>query len=107
MVVTNLIVTAYCACVVCCGSHAKGVTASGVRAKEGVTIAAPRAWQFGTIVRIDGVSGTRVVQDRTARRFDGRVDVFFSRHEDAKRFGISRRRVEIMNLTKGGQFDKH
>jgi 3D (Asp-Asp-Asp) domain-containing protein len=61
-----------------------------------VTVAGPRAIPFGTIVEIEGV-GRRVIQDRTARRFDGRWDVFFASHEDAKRFGKRRLKVRILS----------
>lgn len=90
---TNLImiatVTAYCACSNCCGKWAGGPTASGAMPEEGITCAAGRGIPFGTVLDIEGV-GKRTVQDRTAKRYDGRVDVFFKKHQDAKRFGIRR-----------------
>lgn len=85
-------ITAYCACVLCCGPDANGITASGVRPREGVTVAAPRSVPFGTRVYIATI-GWRTVQDRTARRYDGRYDVYFNRHADAKKFGIKQRKV--------------
>lgn len=91
---TNLIVTAYCACRLCCGASADGVTASGVEPVQGVTVAAPRAVPFGTRVHIEGI-GWRTVQDRTARRYDGRFDVYFTRHRDAVRFGKRKLKVTI------------
>lgn len=84
---TNLlVVTAYCACKLCCGYPAKGITASGVKPVEGITIAMARTIPFGTKIYIEGV-GPRIVQDRLALRFDNRVDVYFKKHKDAKRFG--------------------
>lgn len=80
-------VTAYCPCAICCGPMGgTGITASGQQARQGVTVAASRGIPFGTRLRIEGV-GVRVVQDRLATRHDGRVDVYFARHEDAVRFG--------------------
>ena len=80
-------VTAYCACTKCCGvMGGTGITASGKPARQGVTVAASRKIPMGTRLRIEGV-GVRVVQDRLAPRYDDRVDVFFTRHEDAVRFG--------------------
>ena len=80
-------VTAYCPCAICCGvMGGTGITASGKPARQGVTVAASRKIPMGTRVRIEGV-GVRVVQDRLAPRYDDRVDVFFTRHEDAVRFG--------------------
>jgi len=80
-------VTAYCPCAICCGvMGGTGLTASGKQARQGVTVAASRSIPMGTRLRIEGV-GVRVVQDRLAPRYDDRVDVFFTRHEDAVRFG--------------------
>lgn len=79
-------VTAYCACVNCCGKWAGGPTASGKLPVEGVTVAGPRALKLGTRVHIQGV-GDRVVQDRLARKYDQRFDVFFRDHQTALRFG--------------------
>lgn len=88
---TNAVLTAYCACVLCCGKWAGGPTASGAKPVAGVTIAGPRAVPLGSVVvvTIPGVfEGRRfIVQDRTAKKFDGRWDIFFSRHSDALRFG--------------------
>ena len=86
MTFTNALVTAYCACATCCGPRATGLTASGVRAKPGV-IAAPRSVPFYTRVQVEGV-GSFVVLDRTARRFDGRWDIYIPSHKNAKKFGI-------------------
>lgn len=91
---TNALLTAYCACRLCCGPQAAGITASGHKPVEGITIAAPRSVKLGTVVVVTapGVFTNRVfrVQDRTARRYDGRWDVFYRSHENAKRFGIRR-----------------
>ena len=84
--VQGAIVTAYCACRACCGPDAAGIAANGKAPRQGVTVAAPRRVPFGTVVWIRGV-GRRVVQDRTAIRYDGRWDVYFDRHQDAVRFG--------------------
>lgn len=86
-------VTAYCACKKCCGPYAKGITASGKPAVEGITIAAPRSIPFGTRLKIQGV-GVRVVQDRLAKKYDSRIDVFFSDHKRALKFGKKRLTVE-------------
>jgi 3D (Asp-Asp-Asp) domain-containing protein len=79
-------VTAYCSCTKCCGKWAGGPTASGRKPQAGVTIAAPRALPFGTWLDIEGV-GRRRVDDRLARRYDNRIDVYFPTHAEALRFG--------------------
>ena len=80
-------VTAYCPCKVCCGKWSGGPTASGKMPRAGVTIAAPRAIPFGTVLNVQGL-GPRTVQDRLAAKYDHRIDVFFPTHAEAKRFGI-------------------
>jgi hypothetical protein len=50
-------VTAYCGCKKCCGKTDK-ITASGCKAKEGMTIAADSALPFGTLIYILKVTQT-------------------------------------------------
>ena len=98
-------ITAYCCCDICCGPRkdllpskkghsSKRLAANGKPPVEGVTCAGPRRLPLGTVVWIEGV-GRRVVTDRTARRYDGRFDVYFNSHRDAKRFGIRQAKVKI------------
>jgi 3D (Asp-Asp-Asp) domain-containing protein len=90
------LITAYCACAVCCRGSSDGITASGTRPVEGRTIAGPRSIPFGTVVEIRG--HRYVVEDRTSRRVDGIWDVYFKRHKDAVRFG--KRTNEVRVITK-------
>lgn len=95
----KVLLTAYCACAVCCG-RADGLTASSVKPVPGVTLAAPRSVPFGRWVTMDvpGIGRIRRrVEDRTARRFDGRWDLFVATHEEAERFG---RRWVTLRITK-------
>lgn len=88
-------VTAYCnegpaGCRICCGPNPTGLTAAGTRPSS-ITVAGPRSVPLGTWVeiRIPGREPLRKrVEDRTAKRFDGRWDLFFPDHASAKRFGI-------------------
>jgi len=94
------IATAYCPCKACCGKT-DGITASGIKAKQGITVACN--WlPFGTVLEIDGQS--YIVEDRGARSDFGdrkhhnkRVDIFFNKHSDARKFG--RRVVEVEVLS--------
>ena len=90
-------ITAYCACRKCCGPNAKGITASGTRPTEGRTVAAARSIPLGTRIHIEGI-GWRVVEDRTARRYDGRVDVYFKSHNDALQFGKRKLQITIQRI---------
>lgn len=79
-------VTAYCDGTIC---------ADGTRPIAGHTIAAPRSVPFGTKVYIDGV-GYRCVHDRTAKKYDGRWDIYFASRAEAILFGKQQLTVEII-----------
>ena len=81
----NFKLTAYCSCEICCGKWAAnpGMTASGVRAEEGVTVAMAGV-PFGTKLMINGHVYT--VQDRGTAY--GHVDIYFSSHAAALQFGL-------------------
>jgi len=50
-------------------------------------------------VEIEGI-GRRIVQDRLAKRYDERFDVYMASHEDAKRFGKRKLKVTIVHVPK-------
>ncbi|CAK0776778.1 3D domain-containing protein [Azospirillaceae bacterium] len=98
---TNIFVaTFYCACRLCCGPDAAGITASGDRPVEGVTVAAPRSFPLGSRVActIPGLFTNRVfvVQDRTARRYDGRWDFFVKDHRKALQLGKKTVNIKVI-----------
>ena len=95
---SNFVVTAYCACKVCCGNQASGLDASGRRPVEGVTVALPRRFPLGSIVIIEGreYRGT----DRLAKKYDERIDIYFRKHSDAIAWGIKNKRVTIITNNK-------
>jgi len=68
------LVTAYCPSYEC-GALGHGITASGARAVEGVTVACPPALPFGTRLAIDGV-GVRVCEDRGSAIQGRHLDLF-------------------------------
>ena len=98
----EFIVTGYCnegkaGCKICNGKWAKyNKTKSGASPKAGTTCAAPRNIPFGTVVHIEGI-GKRIVQDRLHPSFEGRFEVFFSTHKEAKDFGIRKLHVSIIS----------
>lgn len=97
--------TAYCSCSRCCGKYAANrpvdsngkaivYTASGARAKAGVTIAVdPGVIPFGTKVRING--HTYTAQDTGGSINGNRIDVYFDSHEKALSFGVQYSEVFI------------
>lgn len=90
-------ITAYCHCAECCTAEGK-LTANSTRPIVGVTIAAPRSVPFGTWVevRVSGRIYRRRVDDRLARRHEGKWDVFMASHAEAQRFGVKRGTVRIL-----------
>lgn len=82
--------TAYCGCSSCCGKS-DGITASGTKATQGRTVAAPSSFSFGTELVIDG--HTYVVEDRGGSISGNRLDIYFDSHQEALNYG--RRTVEV------------
>jgi 3D (Asp-Asp-Asp) domain-containing protein len=61
-----------------------------------------RGIPFGSQVFVEGVGDKwLVVEDRLARKYDSRLDVYFNRHEDAVKFGI-RKGVRVWVRKSGG-----
>lgn len=86
--------TAYCACERCC-EKSDGITASGVKAVEGITIAADISiLPFGTRVKIDGHIYT--VQDRGGAIKGKRIDIYFDSHQKALEFGKQTKEIIIL-----------
>jgi 3D (Asp-Asp-Asp) domain-containing protein len=99
--VVNLLVTAYCACPKCCGSKARGLTASGrsISYNGGLFVAADtKLFKFGTQLQIPGYASGQPVEviDRGGAIKGYHVDVFFSSHEQAKAWG--KRNIEVTVL---------
>ena len=83
--------TAYCACSKCCGKS-DGITATGVKATAGRTIAADTSiLPFGTEVYIDGHKYT--VEDKGGAIKGNSIDIYFDSHAEAVEYG--RRQVEL------------
>ncbi len=87
-------VTAYCACVRCCGKT-NGITASGTRATANRTVAAPSTFAFGTKLEINGQTYT--VEDRGGAIQGNRIDVYMNSHSEALAWGVRYLDVEVLN----------
>ena len=87
-------VTAYCACMYCCGKT-DGVTASGTQATANRTIAAPSTFAFGTKVVINGITYT--VEDRGGAIQGNRIDIYMDTHAEALQWGVRYVDVEVLN----------
>jgi len=92
-------VTAYCACVKCCGPNAAGITASGhdTSYNNSLFVAADPRLPFGTKVLIPGYSDLPVeVIDRGSAIRGDKIDVFFPSHDDAIHWGRRQLLVTIV-----------
>lgn len=83
-------ITAYCACSKCCGKS-DGITASGVKATAGRTVAVDTSIPFGTILIIDGHE--YVAEDRGGSITENRIDIFMENHAEAINFGVQYKEV--------------
>jgi 3D (Asp-Asp-Asp) domain-containing protein len=78
------------------GDKGYGITASGTRATEGRTIAAPKSIPFGTKVYIQGI-GYRIVEDRGNSITNNHIDVYVENVNMAKELGKQTLLVEILD----------
>ena len=92
---TNIIlatITAYCSCTKC--TKGTGITANGKIPTPNLTIAASRSLPFGT--KVITSYGVYEVQDRLAKRYDSRFDIYMSSHKAAREFGIKTQQVKVI-----------
>ena len=87
-------VTAYCACIKCCGKT-NGITASGTMATANRTVAAPSSFAFGTKIVMNGQ--TYVVEDRGGAIQGNRIDLYMNTHAEALAWGVRYLDVEVLN----------
>lgn len=78
-------VTAYCACMKCCGKT-NGITAMGTHATEGRTVAASSKFAFGTKLNINGHVYT--VEDRGGAITGNKIDIYVNSHAAALAWGV-------------------
>jgi 3D (Asp-Asp-Asp) domain-containing protein len=91
-------VTAYCACKLCCGPKAQGITASGKRVSYngGKFVAADTdVLPFGTKIVVPGYNRGRAVPvaDRGGAIRGRKLDLYFPTHREAREWG--RQWVEV------------
>ena len=70
-----------------------GQTASGKIARKG-TIAAPRQYPFGTVMKIEGY-GSGIVEDRGGAIKGKKIDLYFPTHRQARKWGRQTLAVEV------------
>lgn len=93
-------ITHYCACSICCGKWADGITATGTTAAEGRTIAVdPDVIPLGSQVRVtyqDGTVATYTAEDTGSAIQGNRLDVFIADHGRARDLGVKYASVELL-----------
>lgn len=95
LLVGTFTVTYYCDCVSCCG-NTNGVTSSGSKVMEGVTVAADsKVFPIGSYLYIEGV-GMRVVTDRGGAIKGKRLDVYVKSHQKALELGKHKAKVYLL-----------
>lgn len=88
----QVITTSYTASFEECGKS-DGITASGLPAQEGVTIASDHL-PLGSLVEIDG--HTYMVQDRLGGGHTDRIDIYVEDKEKAIRYGVQKKEVKVL-----------
>lgn len=72
-----------------------GITASGERVREGITVACPKSLEFGTKVYVKELDHTYICQDRGGAIKEGHLDIYFDDLKKAKEFGRQKLHVKI------------
>lgn len=89
-------VSFYCDCPICTKTAKGSKTASGVKPKEGITIACDgEILKMGDIVYIESV-GVRVCEDKGSVIKGNRIDVYIDDHDIANKMGI--RKVNVYKI---------
>lgn len=87
--------SAYTAAADECGKN-DGITASGLKVKEGRTLACPASFPFGTKIAITGM-GTLRCEDRGGAIKGNHFDIYMVTKKDAFAFGRQHLEAEIAN----------
>lgn len=85
--------SAYCACKVCCGANARGITASGLPLRMGMIAVDKRVIPLGTRVK---TGKKKYLAADTGSAIRGRrIDVYIPSHKAALKFGRKKMRIEF------------
>lgn len=100
----NFKITHYCACEICCGPDASGITASGKPVKANHTIAVdPKVIPLGTHVIIDG---REYVAEDTGSAIQGnRIDIYMASHSAALAAGVRNNVPVYSAVASGGGYE--
>ena len=83
----EFLVTAYCNCKSCCGKWSGGACKNGEYPQQGITVACDtNVIPLNTYIEIEGY-GIRKCQDTGSKIKNFRLDLYFSSHQEALKFG--------------------
>lgn len=82
----TVLATGYCACPLCCGRSADGITSTGMKARPGVIAVDPDFIPLYTRLYIEGY-GDAIAGDTGSKIRGPHVDLFFDTHQEAAEFG--------------------
>jgi len=74
-----------------------GITSSGKRVIEGVTVAMGKNWKYGTKIRIEGFTNTYTNMDTGSGVGTYDVDIFTSNDKEATNFGRHTRTIYVIS----------
>lgn len=108
MIERRMLTTGYCSCGKCCGWERKwwyavdaagrekkvGITASGTRAHNGTIAADAKSFPFGTVMYVPDYGYGRV-EDRGSGIKGNHIDLYFSSHQAALKWGKRWKDVKI------------
>lgn len=95
--VITMSATAYCPCKKCCGSNAKGITASGMKAGYGVVAVDKRVIPLGTKLYVEGY-GYCIAADTGSAIKGNRIDLCYDTHYSALHAGYGHTPVKVYIL---------
>jgi 3D (Asp-Asp-Asp) domain-containing protein len=92
--IRTMTVSAYCPCILCCGSYSDGVTATGADAFTVGVAVDPKLIAYGTLLEIPGY-GKAIADDCGGLIKGDHIDVRFNSHQTAKEWGVKVLKVKI------------
>lgn len=91
----TVIVTAYCACSICCGASADGKTATGRSAAlKGVAVD-PKLIPLGSRLDIPGYGNWQLADDVGGAIKGKHIDIRFKTHKEAKKWGTRKLKIRV------------
>jgi len=96
----EVIATAYCPCIICCGEYSDGITSTGRDASLPGVAVDPKIIRLGSRMDIPGYgrgnNGSWILVDDVGEAIKGnKIDVRFDTHREAKKWGRKKITIRI------------